>query len=194
MSAGFRIGERIYLRAPEKGDIDLFLKWINDPEIHRFVLRYRPLGREEEEEWLAGLPKRQEDVVFVIVRKEKDEPIGSCGLHRISLPNRSAELGITIGEKRYWSQGYGREAMGLLCGYGFESLNLNRIGLSVYEYNPRGQRCYEKLGFRIEGRRRQARFWDGRYWDVLEMGLLVEEWHNRGGISVPRELCQVNES
>lgn len=64
----------------------------------------------------------------------------------------------------------------MLCGYGFEILNLNRIGLSVFEYNERGRRCYEKVGLRVEGRRRQAKYWRGRYWDALEMGLLASEW------------------
>ena len=189
MSGPFRIGERLYLRAPEKGDIELFLRWFNDPEVVQFVMRHRPLGREEEEEWLANLHKRESDVVFAIARKEDDGAIGSCGLHRIRVPNRSAELGISIGEKRFWNQGYGREAMGLLCGYAFEVLNLHRIGLSVYEYNLRAQRCYEKVGFQLEGRRRQARFWNAQYWDVLEMGLLASQWP--AGRS-PRELCQAS--
>ena len=63
--------------------------------------------------------------------------------------------------------------------FGFNQLNLNRIGLEVYEYNERACRCYEKVGFRKEGRQRDGRFWDGRYWDVLQYGLLANEWRNR---------------
>jgi len=185
----FLKGERVGLRAPEREHIDLFLRWFNDLEILRYVLRIRPMGRAEEEEWFANLSKRPEDLVFVIVAIEGGAPIGSCGLHRISASNRSAELGIVIGEKEYWNRGYGREAMGLLCRYGFEALNLNRIGLSVYEYNVRGIRCYERAGFRLEGRRRVARFWEGRYWDILEMGLLEAEWR-AGREPASPEKCQ----
>jgi len=185
----FLKGERVGLRAPEREHIDLFLKWFNDLDILQYVLRVRPMGRAEEEEWLAGLSKRPDDLVFVIAALEGGVPIGSCGLHRISASNRSADLGIVIGEKENWNRGFGREAMNLLCGYGFGVQNLNRIGLSVYEYNVRGIRCYERVGFRLEGRRRAARFWDGRYWDILEMGLLASEW-KAGRESESPEKCQ----
>lgn len=172
----FLEGERVGLRPPRKESIDAYLSWMNDLDVLQYILRVRPMGRAEEEEWFANLSKRPDDVVFEIVSREGEVPVGNCGLHRISSSNRSAEIGIVIGDKSLWGKGCGREAMGLLCGYGFNVLNLNRIGLSVYEYNGRGIRCYERLGFRHEGRRRAARFWNGRYWDILEMGLLESEW------------------
>jgi RimJ/RimL family protein N-acetyltransferase len=185
-------GERIYLKGPEKEHIDLYLRWFNDPEILQYIMRYRPMGRIEEEEWFANLHKRPDDILYLISLNEGDRPIGNCGLHRISLPNRSAEIGIAIGEKDCWSRGYGREAMDLLCRYGFQILNLNRIGLSVYEYNERGRRCYEKIGFQLEGRRREGRYWNGRHWDILEMGLLAKEWRSRGNPKeeAKAEMCQ----
>ncbi len=179
MPPRFRIGNRIYLRAPDEADIDLFLAWMNNPEIYRYIARNRPIGRAEEKEWVEKLHKREGDIVFVIVAKEEDRPIGSCGLHRIHGANRDAQLGIAIGEERYHNRGFGAEATELLCEYGFQVLNLNRIGLEVYDYNERACRCYEKVGFRREGRLRQARFWEGRYWDILQYGLLAEEWRER---------------
>ena len=172
----FLKGDRIGLRPPRRESIDSYLAWMNDLDVIRYILRVRPMSRVEEDEWFANLSKRPDDVVFEIASLDGEAPIGSCGLHRINASNRSAELGILIGEKALWGRGYGREAMGLLCRYGFDVLNLNRIGLSVYEYNARGIRCYERVGFRHEGRRRAARFWEGRYWDILEMGLLESEW------------------
>ena len=174
----FLKGERIGLRHPQKESIDSYLAWMNDLDVLQYLLRVRPMGREEEEEWFANLSKRPDDLVFEIVPLEGGLPIGSCGLHRISSSNRSAELGIVIGDKSLWGKGYGREAMGILCRYGFDVLNLNRIGLNVYEYNSRGIRCYERVGFKHEGRRRAARFWNGKYWDILEMGLLESEWRS----------------
>lgn len=174
----FLKGERIGLRYPRKESIDLYLAWMNDLDILQYLLRIRPMGRAEEEEWFANLSKRPDDLVLEIVSLEKSVPIGVCGLHRISSSNRSAEIGISIGDKLQWSRGYGREAMGLLCRYGFDVLNLYRIGLNVYAYNERGIRCYERVGFKHEGRRRAARFWNGKYWDILEMGLLESEWRS----------------
>lgn len=174
----FLKGERVGLRPPRKESIHAYLAWMNDLDILQYILRVRPMSLAEEEEWFANLSKRPDDVVFEIASVEAGAPVGSCGLHRISSSNRSAELGIVIGDKSLWGKGYGREAMGLLCRYGFDVLNLNRIGLSVYEYNARGIRCYERLGFKHEGRRRAARFWNGKYWDILEMGLLESEWRS----------------
>lgn len=190
----FLQSERLGLRAPERHHVDHFLRWLNNPEVYQFIQRYKPLGRIEEEELLQNMHKRAEDAMFVIEVREPGGsglPIGSCGLHRLNLPNRSAELGILIGEKEYWGRGFGREAMNLLCSYGFQQLNLNRIGLEVYEYNARAIRCYERVGFRLEGRRREARFWDGRHWDVLQMGILAREWRERLAGEVPSAaVCQ----
>ena len=172
----FLKGERVGLRPPQRESIDSYLEWMNDLDILQYILRVRPIGRAEEEEWFANLSKRAEDVLFEIALLDGGRLIGSCGIHRINSSNRSAEVGIVIGEKDFWGQGYGREGLGLLCRYGFDVLNLNRIGLSVYAYNARGIRCYERLGFKHEGRRRAARFWKGRYWDILEMGILESEW------------------
>jgi len=81
-----------------------------------------------------------------------------------------------IGEKNYWNQGYGTESITLLLKHGFETLNLNRIMLRVYEDNPRAIRCYEKAGFVHEGRLREARYFEGVYRDVMLMSVLRREW------------------
>jgi RimJ/RimL family protein N-acetyltransferase len=54
-------------------------------------------------------------------------------------------------------------------------MNLQRVGLSVYDINPRAVRAYEKVGFKEEGRRRRAHFVDGRFVDTIVMGLLADE-------------------
>ena len=90
--------------------------------------------------------------------------------------NRATEFGIMIGEKSYWNQGYGNEAVRLLLKLGFETMNLNRVFLRVFETNPRAIRAYEKAGFKREGRQRQGEWQNGRYIDVLVMSVLREEW------------------
>jgi hypothetical protein len=82
-------------------------------------------------------------------------------------------VGIFIGEKTLWNKGYGTEAMRLLLRHGFETLNLNRICLRVFETNPRAVRSYEKAGFMLEGRERQGMYKDGQYIDVLMMSILL---------------------
>jgi RimJ/RimL family protein N-acetyltransferase len=85
-------------------------------------------------------------------------------------------VGIFIGEKSLWNQGYGTEVMKLLLKHGFHTLNLNRIALEVYENNPRAVRSYEKAGFVHEGCKRQGMYKDGHYIDILLMSVLRSEW------------------
>jgi RimJ/RimL family protein N-acetyltransferase len=83
---------------------------------------------------------------------------------------------IFIGDKRFWNQGYGTEAMRLMVSHGFNDLNFHRIFLHVFDTNPRAVRSYEKVGFQHEGRLREARYLEGRYVDVLVMSILKSEW------------------
>jgi RimJ/RimL family protein N-acetyltransferase len=102
--------------------------------------------------------------------------VGNCSFFDLDWRNRCCEIGIFIGDKEFWGRGYGTQVMRLMLNYGFNTLNLNRVYLRVYESNPRGIRCYEKAGFRHEGRLRQAIFQDGRYIDLLMMSVIRSEW------------------
>jgi len=105
--------------------------------------------------------------------------------HNINLDhiNRTAEVGIFIGEKSCWNKGYGEEAMRLLLDYAFNILNLESIMLNVYAFNTRAIRCYRKIGFKEIGRRRRARRIQGTSYDIIYMDLLAEEFS--GGSSLP---------
>jgi RimJ/RimL family protein N-acetyltransferase len=87
-----------------------------------------------------------------------------------------AELGIHIGEKKYWNQGYGTKAIQLLLRHGFESLNLHRLWLRVFETNQGAIRSYEKAGFTLEGKFREAQYLEGKYVNVMIMSVLSSEW------------------
>ncbi|MCJ7660780.1 MAG: GNAT family N-acetyltransferase [Anaerolineales bacterium] len=87
-----------------------------------------------------------------------------------------SSVGIGIGEREYWSKGYGTDAMNVILRFAFDELNLYRISLNVFEYNQRAIRSYEKVGFVVEGREREFLRRAGRRWDMIFMGLLREEW------------------
>ena len=172
-------GKRIRLRAIEKEDLPRFVLWFNDPQVRKHLQMYLPLSMALEERWFEDTLKRdQEEHPLVIEVREGEEwrPVGNLGFINIDKRDRSAEIGIAIGEKDLWDKGYGREALQLLLTHGFDNLNFNRIFLRVYEVNKRGIRCYEKAGFKHEGKMRQARFFEGHYIDVLLMSVLRDEW------------------
>ena len=95
--------------------------------------------------------------------------------------SRDAFAGIGIGEREFWGKGYGSDAIQLLLRYAFTELNLQRVSLTVFEFNQRAQRSYEKVGFRLEGRQRQIMQREGRRWDILYMGILREDWMENYG-------------
>jgi RimJ/RimL family protein N-acetyltransferase len=172
-------GDRVLLGPVKKEYIDSYLKWLNDPEITQYLDAYLPLTRMMEEDWIENLKNRKDTIVFAITFPGEDDlgkHIGNCGLHNIDWKNRVAEVGIMIGEKEYQGKGYGTEAMETLIKYGFETANLNRIQLRVYDFNIRAIKSYIKIGFIEEGRMRQAVFKNGEYHDMIIMAILHEEW------------------
>lgn len=174
------IGERVRLRALERADLPFFVVWLNDPEVTENLVVDIPLSLAQEENWFNSITAgpREEQPLAIEIRGDSGWVfIGDVSLFNINWINRSAELGILIGEKTCWSRGYGREAIELMLRHGFEHLNLNRIYLRVYDSNPRGIRCYEHAGFVHEGRMRQGVYKNGAYRDVLMMAVLRSEWH-----------------
>ena len=85
-------------------------------------------------------------------------------------------MGIGIGERDCWGKGYGTDAMRVVLRFAFVELNLHRVGLNVFEYNPRAIRSYEKAGFVEEGRLRGFLHRNNRRWDLIFMGILRDEW------------------
>ncbi|MFX0036314.1 MAG: GNAT family N-acetyltransferase [Candidatus Hermodarchaeota archaeon] len=176
------IGKRIKLSPIKREYIESFLKWFNDPEITQYLIMYRPLTRMEEEDWIENLKNREDTIAFSIIISDEDileKLIGGCDLHNINWKNRVAELGIVIGEKEFQNEGLGTEAIELLLEYGFNTVNLNRIEIVVYDYNARAIKSYTKVGFIEEGTKRQFMWHNGSYHDAIIMGILAEEWREK---------------
>ena len=173
-------GELVRLRALEPDDLERCYRWMNDPEVTRFIEGGRyPLSMAQEREWLDNATKSRSgfsNVLLAIETKEGGLHIGNAGLHEASPEHRRAKLGIVIGEKDYWSKGYGTDTIRTLLRFAFEQMNLNRVELGTFDFNERAQACYRKCGFVEEGRRREDRYIDGQYHDLLIMGILRREW------------------
>ena len=105
------------------------------------------------------------------------------GLFQLSveLIHGEASVGISIGERDFWSKGYGTDAMKLCLRYAFLELSLQRVALGLHGYNTRALRSYEKAGFTLEGRTRQDVLREGKRTDTLWMGILRDEWMRQNG-------------
>jgi RimJ/RimL family protein N-acetyltransferase len=173
------LGERIRLRAIEREDLPRFVAWLNDAEINRYLLLYLPLSNVQEEKWFENLQNRPVEEHPLVIEVKQDGgwlPVGNIGLQHLDWRNRSVEVGIFIGDKRFWNQGYGTETMRLMMKHAFNTLNLNKVYLQVFSNNPRAMKAYEKAGFVVEGRLREDMYIDGQYHDVIVMSILRSEW------------------
>lgn len=172
-------GDGVRLRAVEREDIPNFVRWFNDPEVCEGLLMYRPWSTADEERWFEGLAGRKDDFVFALDALIDDRwvHIGSIGLHNVDWKESHCIFGIAMGEKQYWSRGYGTKATKTILRYAFHEMNLHRVELEVFDSNKRAIRCYEKAGFRHEGVRRQVHFHNGQYHDSLRMSILRDEFN-----------------
>lgn len=174
------VGDRIYLSPRNSQDVEIFTKWLNDFQVTDYTGRSGMITTLEGEKQYLEQTESEEKRQFVIVTLDKDEMIGTVGLERINYINRHATLGVFIGEEAYRNGGYGTEAINMILDYGFNYLNLNSIQLDVFAFNERAIACYKKCGFKEMGRRRQATFVNGKYYDTIQMDILKEEFKQAG--------------
>lgn len=171
------VGDRIYLspRCMDEEDTEKFTEWLNDFEVTDYTGRSGLLmSLEGEKKYL--IENSNPEATFAIVTLEEDKLIGTVGLENINNINRSAVLGIFIGDKDYRSKGYGTEAIRLLLDFGFNYMNLHSIKLNLMSANERAFKCYSKCGFKEAGRIRDNVFVNGKYYDTIAMDILDSEF------------------
>lgn len=168
------VGDRIYLSPRNTEDYEKFTEWLNDFETTDYLGRSGNIITLNEEK--KYLENSNSVASFVIVTLDSDKMIGTVSLESIKSIDRTATLGIFIGDKEYRSRGYGTEAIKLILEYGFKYLNLKNIKLDLMAFNERALKCYKKCGFKEYGRRRKCKFINGKYYDSIAMDILAEEF------------------
>lgn len=169
-------GRLVRLRAPEEADSERIHDLLSDAG----VLETNPIWPfgtsldQLRERWQKTRANPDPAHVPFVVETLTGELVGNCGLFEVEPQFRTASAGIAIG-KDHWDRGYGTDALRTLCRFGFGHMNLHRIELTVSAANPRGLRAYEKVGFRVEGYKRQADLIRGERCDLILMGLLHDE-------------------
>lgn len=172
-------GTKVMLRPYRREDQEHILSWVNDGEVVRYLSHLFDLPYTEENarayiDWVLGGPA--DTAAFVIADAETGAYLGQIDLNGINNRDRKAVLGITIAAEENRGRGIGREAIRLLCRYGFMTLGLNRVELTAHADNERARRCYRACGFREEGVQRQAIWRDGAFRDEVLMALLREDF------------------
>jgi RimJ/RimL family protein N-acetyltransferase len=173
-------GSGVILRRHRLSDLPDVRRWYRDPELARLT-RYslRPMSDEEIDRFFHGRLMSTESVAYAIEVRASRRLIGLTTFSNLDPDNGSVMFHITIGEPDAWGLGYGTEAAELMLWLAFERIGLHRVALSVFGFNERAIRSYEKAGFTVEGRDREAIVRDGQRWDELTMGILAPEWRSR---------------
>jgi RimJ/RimL family protein N-acetyltransferase len=173
-------GELVVLRYHQPTDLDAVRRWYRDPELARLT-RYslRPMGDDDIERYFHTRLMSPEQLAYAITVRDTGRLIGSTTFSNLDPDNGSAMYHISIGESDAWGRGYGTEATELMLALAFERVGLHRVALSVFDFNERAVRSYEKAGFSIEGRHHDAIVRDGHRQDELSMAILAPEWEAR---------------
>lgn len=168
-------GERVRLRALEPGDAEAIWEWHQDHEFHLLDGWIYPASRQQIADWVGAVSDSKFANAAFAIATETGSLIGYLRLKGASSEHRHAEFGIAI-ERNYWDQGYGTDATRTILRFAFTEMGLHRVALGVLDSNVRAQRAYEKCGFQVEGRAREATYRLGRWCDVIEMAILDREF------------------
>ena len=168
-------GERIYLRPHEMRDKDAVLAGANEPVGAKLTGTHGTFTIAQIEGYIER-NQTEEDRYAWVICLDDDTVVGEVVINEVDRDNRSASIRIALFNSQYFGKGYGTEAMSLAVDYGFKHGDLHRIELGVYAFNPRAIHVYEKVGFKLEGTRRETLLWEGEYHDEYIMSILETDW------------------
>ena len=171
-------GRKITLRPITAVDAPDMFAALSDEESMRLTGTQQSFTFEQVEAFCSRLLEADDRVDYAITLQgdANERYIGEVVLNSIDWHNRSADFRIVLQQQQYFGKGYGTEATELIVAFGFEQLKLHRIELEVYDFNPRAQHVYEKIGFVREGLRRDVLLWEGTYHSAIVMSLLASEF------------------
>ncbi len=170
-------GEKIRLREYRKDDLEKLFEIINEDE-YKINVASRipyPVTFNDIQEDFKKISGYKDYYDFAIESIDEGKFIGECGVKSVDWKNRKTEIYIFLG-KDYVEKGYGTDAMKVLLNFIFNEMNLHKVKLSVFSFNTRAIKCYKKCGFRVEGTLREELYKKGRYYDLIMMGILKEEF------------------
>jgi RimJ/RimL family protein N-acetyltransferase len=169
-------GATVRLRPFEPQDLDALWVMLHDEETRRLTGTHARFAREAVERWYRTRGLSNDRLDLAVATRADDRCIGEVVLNDLDPPNRSCGFRISLLGPSVFGRGYGSEATRLVLAHAFETVGLHRVELEVFDHNPRARHVYERIGFVVEGIRRQALWWHGQPHDAIVMGLLAPEW------------------
>jgi RimJ/RimL family protein N-acetyltransferase len=172
-------GQALRLVSTREEFLPLFIRWLGDPTVHRYLNLQFGLTMDMERKWFEGVSTDPDRVHWTI--ELAGEPIGVTGIEAIDWHARTATTGIAIGVPAQWGRGVAGAVLRRRSQYAFERLNLAALYTEVYAPNEASRRALESVGYVQYGLRPYARFQDGVYHDAWLGVLTREAWSARRG-------------
>ena len=150
-----------------------YVSWLNDPDVVRFSRhRYKRHTLDSCKKYLESF-KDSPNCFWAITIKSESEHIGNINAY-IDETNRTADLGIMIGEKGFQHKGYGVEAWKAVCDFLFTNKKIRKISAGTLSTNATMLRIMKKTGMQEDGRRVKHHIWEGREVDIVHMALFKQ--------------------
>lgn len=184
-------GERVILRPFEEKDCDVMYTILNEPNLKKLTgsvssdeeafAAPQPEEREKILQWYRTRNEQNNRLDLAVVDKESNQVIGEVVFNEYDEETNNVNFRVLLSEASC-NKGLGTEALSLFIQYGMEELELHKIGLEVYSFNPRAEKVYQKVGFKLEGIKREEFIYNREYIDVKIYGLLKSDYliHNSG--------------
>ena len=166
-------GEHVVLRAIEPDDLETLRTWRNDPALRRNFRQREAISADQQRSWYERMSADPNQHLYAI--EAGGMLVGAGGLLYVDTVSRHADFSLYIGGS-YVDDMYAPDAARVLLDHGFGELGLHRVWVEVYAFDTKKQALVEQLGFALEGRHRDHRHEDGRWYDSLFYGLLSGEW------------------
>lgn len=165
------------LRELERKDLNVINKWRNNHELISLLgAPFRYINLDVDIKWFENyMANRGNAIRCAIISENTEELVGLVSLVEIDFINQSAEFHIMIGDSEKQNKGAGTYAVKAMLYHAFYNMNLQRVELSVLDTNVRAKHLYEKCGFVFEGKKRKAKYKDGKFVDLLLYAALRDE-------------------
>lgn len=172
----YQLEDEYFVRSFREADLDgSYRGWFEDQEVCRFNSHGKLFRNEQYFRSFWESLNRDDQLVWAICHCD-DGHIGNVSLQGISAINRNAEFAILMGDKRHWGRGVGKLAGMQLLRHGFDKLNLERVHCGTAQTNTGMRRLALALGMREEGCRRAHLWLNGAWTDMIEYGILRNEF------------------
>ena len=174
-------GNIVYLKKLDKEYTEEYWENFKNTSIETMIFTgsAQAFNKTEIENYIDRVAADSDRVDFLIFSKQDNKIVGEVVINEVDRNNRCGNIRVLINRKEDFSKGYGTEAMILALNYGFGMFNLHRIELEAYPFNNRAIHVYEKIGFKREGLRRDGAYYNHKYYDMITMSFLENEFRER---------------